>query len=60
MEYLRETTNDWKADYRVPCHTYILHRGKLAGYIKEGTTKEIMFSKSIFFDRKHRTFEKVK
>jgi len=60
MKYLQETTADWKAEYRVPCHTYMLNDGdKAIGYIKEGTTKEIMFSKPHTFERKGRKFKTI-
>jgi len=59
MEYLKETTK-WDCGYNVINHTYILQRGKMIGYIKAGTTEEIRFTKPLYFDRKNRTFEKVK
>jgi hypothetical protein len=60
MKYLRETTNDWHTEYRVPNHTYIVSGVKCVGYIKEGTTEEIMFKKPVFFDKRYRKFEEVK
>ena len=59
-EYFQETTTDWKAEYRVPCHTYLVENGKMVGYIKEGTTKTIMFKKAKPWDRRGRKFTKVK
>ena len=60
LKYLKETTTDWKTDYRVPCHTYIMQGSKCVGYIKEGTTAEFMFTKGHNFDKRGRTFEEVK
>jgi hypothetical protein len=63
MRYLKETTNNWVCDYRVPCHTYIVEdgrNGRLLGYIKEGRTEEVMFSKPYAFDRRNRTFKEIK
>jgi hypothetical protein len=60
MQYIKETTTDWKTDYRVPCHTYIMDGQKCIGYIKEGTTEEIIFSKpSKLFSKTRREFVKV-
>ena len=43
MEYLQEVTV-WGDN--TPNHTYIVNQaGQLAGYIKAGTTEEIMFKK---------------
>jgi len=45
MEYLQEVTV-WGDN--TPNHTYIVNKaGQLAGYIKLGTTKEIMLTKPI-------------
>ena len=63
MRYLQETTDDWKCDYTVPNHTYIVEdgrSGRLLGYVKEGTVDKIMFSKPFPFDRKNRTFKELK
>lgn len=60
MKYLKETTSDWKVDYRVPLHTYIVDGTRAIGYIKEGTTEEIIFSKPMPFNRSRRKFEEVK
>jgi len=61
MKYLKETT-DWSdAQARIPNHTYIFDGSSCVGYIKEGTTKEIMFNKpSRIFSKKGRTFKEVK
>jgi len=60
--YMKETTTDWKADFKVPLHTYIFNRGnnRIVGYIKEGTKEEILFSKPQQFDKRYRTFKEVK
>ena len=63
MRYMKEITDDWKCDYRVPCHTYILENGRggrILGYIKEGRKEPIMFSKPYPFDRKNRKFKELK
>ena len=60
MQYLKETT-DYEAGYRVPLHTYILDNGVCVGYIKEGTTEEIIFKTPLKqFSKSRRTFKKVK
>lgn len=59
VEFLKETTNEWNCEFRVPLHIYILSAGKLIGYIKENTTEEIMFSKPYFFTKSRRTFKKL-
>ena len=42
MEYLQEVT-DW-GDTKVSNHTYIVNNAsQLVGYIKQGTTEEIIF-----------------
>jgi len=60
FKYIQETTKTWKADFKVPNHTYIMLGSRCAGYIIEGTTKEIMFSKAQYFDKKGRTFKDIK
>lgn len=63
MRYLQETTNWDNVGYSVPNHTYIVEdgrSGRLLGYIKQGRTDAIMFSKPYPFDRKHRTFKEIK
>jgi hypothetical protein len=63
MRYLKEITDDWKTDFRVPNHTYILENGRngrLLGYIKENTTNPIMFNTPTQFFRKGRTFKELK
>jgi hypothetical protein len=63
MRYMQETT-DWSdTDYNVPNHIYILEKGRggrLLGYIKQGTTDKIMFSKPFPFFNKNRTFKELK
>ena len=59
-EYLQETTSDWKTEFRMPCHIYVMDKSKCVGYIKEGTTKILMFSQPwTYFDKRHRTFKKL-
>jgi len=57
MEYLQEVT-DWGDD--TPNHTYIVNKqGQLAGYIKVGTTEEIMFKSPMKqFSKSRRKFLK--
>ena len=59
MQYLKEVTV-W--DTPVQNHTYIVNNGgNLAGYIKQGTTEEIIFSKPMKqWSKSRRKFEKVK
>jgi len=60
IKYMRETT-DWSevTEINIPNHTYIVEGSKLIGYIKQGETKEIMFSKGLPFTTRGRTFEKL-
>lgn len=63
MRFLKEITDDWKCDYRVPLHTYILENGRsgrMLGYVKENTTEKIMFNKPMPFDRRNRKFKELK
>jgi len=63
MRYLQEITDDWKCDFRVPCHTYILEDGRggrMLGYIKEGTNDPIWSKRPIPFDRRNRKFKELK
>ena len=60
-KYMKEVTDTWVCDYRVPSHTYIMERNKCVGYIKEGTTDEIIFKAPLKqFDTRRRKFEEVK
>lgn len=60
FSFLKETTK-YDVEYRVPMHTYIMMGSKCYGYIKEGTTERIMFSKpSVQFSKKGRTFVEVR
>ena len=63
MKYLKEIT-DWSGieEYNVPNHTYILNdNDALVGYVKTGTSKEIMFSKPLTaFSRSRRKFVTLK
>ena len=59
MKYLKEITVwDKVTDYIVPNHTYMVDdNGHLAGYIKTGTKKEIIFQKPIKnFSKSRRKF----
>jgi hypothetical protein len=59
MEVIKELTDDWKTDYRVPCHTYVLNKGgKCVGYRRESGEINV-FAKPLAFDKKRRKFEKV-
>lgn len=60
MKLLKETTKDFNCDYNVPLHTYMIEKSKVIGYIKEGTTDQIMFPKPMFFDQRKRTFVEIK
>jgi hypothetical protein len=60
VKLLQETTTNWKAEYRVPCHSYLVEGFKTVGFIREGTTEVKMFSKPLFFDKKGRTFKELK
>jgi hypothetical protein len=63
MRYLKEVTDDWKCEYNVPNHTYIVEsgrNGRLLGYIKEGSSEPLMFPKPFPFFRKNRKFKEVK
>lgn len=54
---LTETTK-WDCDGNIPNHAYILDSNdKCVGYIKEGTTTPIKFSKPMAFDRRYRKFK---
>ena len=59
MEYLQEIT-DW-GDVNVSNHTYIVNKAsQLVGYIKQGTTEEIIFKKPMKqFSKSRRKFKKL-
>ena len=58
MEAIKETTV-WK-EGDVPNHTYLLDRGHLVAYIKQGETVPFFFKNVIKnFDKRNRTFIKV-
>jgi hypothetical protein len=59
IEFLHETTKSWNADYRVPCHTYLIENSRTVGYVKEGTSEIIMFKKPKSFSKSRRTFTKL-
>ena len=60
--YLKEITVWDKCDFNVPNHTYIFNdKQQNIGYIKTGTTKEIMYPKpSVGFSKARRKFIKLK
>jgi hypothetical protein len=58
MEAIKETTV-WK-EGNVPNHTYLLDRGHLVAYIKQGESSPFFFKNPIKnFDKRNRTFIKV-
>lgn len=59
MKLLKETTV-WETS--TPNHIYIFDGSetKIAGYIPDGTTKAMKFSKPMMFDKRGRTFTPVK
>lgn len=60
MKFLKEVTEDYKTEYRVPMHTYAFNGDKCVGYIKEGTDELKMFGKpSTNFSKKGRKFVEV-
>jgi hypothetical protein len=60
IKYMKEVT-EWDTDYRVPQHIYIMDNKKCIGYIKEGTTEQLMFKKpSVNFNTRYRKFKEVK
>lgn len=59
-QFIQELTDDWKTEFRVPCHIYVMDGSKCVGYIKEGTTKIDFFSVPwTYFDKRHRKFKKL-
>jgi len=63
MKYFKEITQwDDNLGYKVPNHTYILDNAEhCVGYIKEGTTEEIIFGKPMKqFSKSRRKFVKIK
>jgi len=58
MEAVKETTV-WK-EGAVPNHTYLLDKGHLVAYIKQGDTEPFKFKNVIKnFDKRGRTFVKA-
>lgn len=58
---LIETTNNWKCDYNVPCHSYEIDaKGNLVAYQIEGTDDWIEFKTKLPFKKTGRTFIEVK
>jgi hypothetical protein len=58
MEAIKETTV-WKSDYQ-PNHTYLLDGSKMVAYMPFHTGQPFYFSKPQSFDRRGRTFDKLK
>ena len=60
IEILKETTDDWKVDYEVPCHTYVYDTtaGKCLGY-RSASGEVRKFSKPLSFSKGKRKFKKV-
>jgi|TARA_B110000908_G_scaffold172579_1_gene240947 hypothetical protein len=63
MQYLQEITK-WDTNmlgHNVPNHTYILDKRQwCVGYIKAGTTEEIIFSKPLKqFSKSYRKFKEI-
>jgi len=61
-EYLKEIT-EWKGiEYSIGNHTYIVEKktGHLAGFIRDGTTEEIWYTKPLKqFSKARRKFIKI-
>ena len=58
--FLKEITNDWKTEYKVPNHTYIFENNACVGYIVEGTTKQKFFDTPMKqFSKSNRKFKKL-
>ena len=58
MKFLQETTV-WEDN--TPNHIYMFEYGMCVGYIKKGTTEQIMFKvPSKQFNKRYRTFKEVK
>ena len=59
--YYKEVTEDFKADYVVPMHTYVLNENKqCVGFIQDGKDDVYWFSKPMIqFDKKRRKFKNV-
>ena len=58
-DYLQEITSDWKCEFRVPQHTYLVLGMRCVGYIKENTTELTIFDKPMQFDKRKRKFNKL-
>lgn len=60
-DYLKEVTEWDDLGYKIPSHTYIVNKAtQLVGYIKEGTTEEIIFKSPMKqFAKARRKFLKV-
>ena len=66
VQILKEITADWKVDFKMPNHTYLISKendktnGKMVGYIKEGTTEVIWLKNAMTFSKSHRKFKELK
>jgi hypothetical protein len=60
IEVLLETTDDWKVDYTVPCHTYVYDttKGKCLGY-RTAAGEIQKFKSPLSFSKSRRKFKKV-
>ena len=58
FDVLFETTV-WKTGYDVPNHTYLVNGTKAYAFIRRGE-KPIYFSKGLHFDKRNRSFMKLK
>ena len=59
METLLEVTDDWKTEYTVPCHTYLLNNGGKCVAYRRASGEINVFAKPLMFDKKRRKFKKV-
>ena len=66
VQILKEITADWKVDFKMPNHTYLISKerdkthDKMVGYIKEGTTEVIWLKNAMTFSKSHRKFKELK
>ena len=59
LEVLKETTV-WKVDFRQPNHVYLMDGSKVLAYKKWGEGEAIWFKEPGKFDKRRRTFQKLK
>ena len=61
IKFMHETTSNWKTNFNMPNHIYILEGSTCLGYIAQGTESEIWFANSLKnFDKRGRTFDHLK